>query len=199
MIWKFFGEHWELQVDAEGRRSLLLVAAWHKPLPSMGGPRPELELEDVEALFAQKMQLRIFPGEPRKIVEMAREYVQTVSGDAWPQPEYDPRCMIISSHETGIIEIHVALDPARFVALQNDLTTYATAAGPKCFGGTLHAIALLAGPAKLFPTVEEIASFMSGKKPAMTIETPWFFFSFGLKLPDAPRFRDLLGDLMQLI
>lgn len=194
MIWWFHGEHFSLDIDAAGVRTFLLEAAWHKPIPDMGGPRPEFEVEEVEALFSRPMVVRLLADGPERILAEAQEYAQVASGTRLGECEYLPRCMVTTGPDGPSIEVTVALDPAHFASVSSSLLAYSTAAAPKFFSGCWWGTFLI-GSKRRTSTNEDIRAFLAGERPALSEATPSLTFRFGTVVPKPPDFFEVVKTL----
>lgn len=197
MIWWFHGESFSLDIDRDGERTFMLNIAWHQPNPDMGGREPELSLDEIEALLARPMRVRLCSGGADKIIGRAQNYALVGAGISFGELQYEPRCMVTTFPDgPPQIEVTAALDTESFVAVSEALFAYAASTYPKCYGGSLQG-PLILGPQQRRPSAEEMQTFLCGERPAMVEEAPRLALGFGTPLPKAPDFSQVLKDLQR--
>lgn len=194
MNWRFSGESFSWQIDGAGEMTFQLEASWHAPIPDMGGPAPELNLEEIENLFGRTLQIRYSVGDSSSILRKAQELAR-MTGSVVEMPEFSARCMLWLFEDIApVAELSVHVPKPVHEALLRSFQAYATMSGAKCFGGNLNGH-LLFGPQIRRATLDQWAEFLRGDRPALLEEPPHLTFTFGQSLPKRMSWNDLLQEL----
>lgn len=195
MYWGFTGEKVTIEIGRDGETVLHLEADWHQPIPDMGGPVPELSVDQVRAVFGRPLRVRLRAGGPERIIRDAAELALVAAGDRLAGISHEPRCMITSFPDISPdVRVSAVYEPAGFTALTSAILAFAASASPKFFEGGISGT-MIAGPEPMRATAAETESFLRGERPVMLAKPPTLAFGFGSAMPEAPDFRSVLKEL----
>lgn len=195
MFWRFCGERFGLDLDRNGATTLKLDPVWHKPIPDMGGPVPEMEIEQIEEIFGRPMQLRLRGGTPDLIIQAVTEFALVGAGVRIGAMSHQPRCMVTTlPDQPASIEVTATFAPEVFTAVIAAIHTFAASPLPRFFAGSISGN-MIAGAEPVRCSDAEMESFLRGERPMMLAEPPSLAFGFGSAMPEPPAFGQVLKEL----